>query len=86
MCNDYSFSIKNKFQNNFSINYYKLLNVLTKCFTNLEKRYPHFLLFAFKSLKAQFIFFILYKKELSQDLPKASLARCTNNPPNYNTE
>ena len=37
--------------------------ILTKSFTNLEKRYPHFALFEWKSLKAQFIFFILVQKQ-----------------------
>ena len=30
----------------FSIKYYIIFYILTKCFTNLEKRYPHFALFA----------------------------------------
>ena len=37
--------------------------ILTKSFTNLGKRYPHFALFEWKSLKAQFIFFILVQKQ-----------------------
>ena len=37
---------------------------LTKCFISLEKRYPHFAVLAWKSLKAQFIFFILVQKQI----------------------
>ena len=45
----------------FSINYYVIFYILTKCFTNLEERYFQFALFAWKSLKAQFIFSFLHK-------------------------
>ena len=38
--------------------------LLTKCFTSLEKRYPHFAVLSWKSLKAQFIFFILVQKQI----------------------
>ena len=36
---------------------------LNEILYNLEKRYLHFALFAWKSLKAQFIFFIIVQKQ-----------------------
>ena len=70
----------------FSINYYIIFYILMKCFTNLEERYFYFALFAWKSLKSQFIFFIFAQKQLSLDAVAEVFLRCTNNPSNYTTE
>ena len=47
----------------FSINYYIIFYILTNCFTNFLKKYPT-LRFAWNSLKAQFIIFVLVQKQL----------------------
>ena len=44
-------------------NYDTIFYILTKCSTDLEKRYPRYALFAWKNLKAQLIFFILVQKQ-----------------------
>ena len=46
----------------FSTNYYIIFYILTKCSTNLVKRYLQFAL-VWKNLKAQFTFFILAQKQ-----------------------
>ena len=47
----------------FSINYYIIFYILTKCFMYLEKRYSHFSFIAWKKLKAQFTFFSFAQKQ-----------------------
>ena len=70
----------------FQYNYYIIFYILTKCFTNLKKRYLYFLFLLERTWMPNLSFPFLHRNKLSLDAATTFFPKYINSPSNYTTE